>query len=780
VDWTTTKDGDVITFCKKFPSNLKEVTRDVKFVPYSEKQLKVDSVVTAFVKRQRHLPRYERLVTYDLRTMDDGLAFIFPRGYTDNLKPSTYGSFGSQKVIALYEDIVHALAPIVQESDLDALNTLPINKSRPHNFAVCICNNPDFHVPLEHYPQSILDSVANACDLAWSYSFANTTVDKIPLKNKKKTSIGWPFEKIDGSPIKVVDVLHGIKDHILSIRTRFKRDFSPFKAEWRNDLRHGCLQLFKNQIAFLKMGIPITKDNICTLLAERIITFITFGIRTNNSDALRLTRAQLAVFKMAAKRTKDESTKDRRFSQPTKTGVINGMVDSQCSNEYNDKIGASPGPNAKFRLFYIPDEMAQTVGQTLIRACLHTAEKGTYGNIADRPEIYRAYDLATIWAKEHGYTYIYVSTGDCTNAEVTASSSPEIWYGVFPKRFREYYKLSKIGAYCIDTDRNMHVQKDGHFSGGWYTTGGHIPKGILDNTRKDYLKAKINNLVVYPLEDILITVVLRHWFVDTPIWNDVKSHLKCFSPTAELVEYGPDVMGQPWLPTDDMPSRIFSKKPLTEEVDMEMDMVGTDTGDSAVVFGMHMTSEKLEVNVGSILAKVFWNENMGYALHDRATMYMKLKSLPPEYQAAIGRVFSKYGFSIEDYAVDLQDWMEYIKQNPGEGEAWWNEYSPTEQRVYSMTLAKYFDIHGTIIEVQVGEEKVKMVEVTENITETRSSRVPEDVVQAYYDELSKVFWDDITVYRDKDFILSQIDALYAHNYKPQPCSMDNVELKIDF
>lgn len=712
------KFSDFENFCEK-----------VERSPIDAYTKEMNRVANEFIRKNRGRERYQRLRDVDLRCSQNALMMLTP--------PSSgqgYLTARDQRLWNFLVEFRNALAKEIDEEQLAIADTMLMNPAKRLPAVVEITQNKLFFVNKEYYPSSFLRAACEAYDFVMNIGFHAVTPDIIALKNKKTTSPGFPFETVDGIPVRRDDITYGREEDAEMRKTRFILDWSEVKKGWRENLDKGCLSIFRNQIEFINAGGKVDPSNLGTCIENNIISVHNNALRQNCPDAP-------LDSPMVRKDAYGMYSKNRKATIFTEDEQIDILMDSKKVNSILDSELGMPGLCNRQRKIMPSNNMMHTMGTVLATATVWMAEEGRKGNPSTRPAVLSDYNDFSYKMRKKGY-HINVFSGDCSNAEVTVTTNFKLFMELVPDRFRRYLDLTSHSV--IPYKNWFRFMENGYCSAVWYTTWFHILKGNFECARMTWFTLKHLGYKVDPFEDCikrciyLLFLSSEHPELLRDTFGDK------FDPDTCSISFGDDCWYNPKLATDDMVCQVATRNPIEQIPDVvqkiaEECMLDWEKG-PVIAFGMHMDENEMKENVGSRFAKLFTGEHMGFTYKDGMSTYVKLSECGHT-DLANFMLHKHFGFGVEDYSTYVTKFASWLR-DLGVQDGFYNEYSPSERLLFG----KYIGAGGSLGEVLLENIRDKNSPIKflrgsyADQVMTRSSRVPDEVVTTYLKEIDNAFY----------------------------------------
>lgn len=673
---------------------------------------------TEFIKKNAARERYARLHDADLRCLKDRIAFLAP--------PSS-GKGYLMYSDKLYWDYVYDLRNIlideVDEKGYDSVNTLLLNMAAKQPYSVEITRNPMYHVDESQYDIEAMHAARKVYSEAFWLSRTNVDPELLHIRNKKNSSMGFPYETLDGSPVKSEDISY-FRDVDSDKPTRWYKDWSGPKSTWRDP--QGSPLILQRQLDFTG---DVTPSNIGTLIENNIVSVHNGALRENCPDApimddpgRQLSQSDLIV------------SKDRRYTffTPTFEQVLksNGFkqTDGILDNaKINTTIRASGNPALQFgfanreRKIYPSNNSMHSNGTILANSCLYEVEHSCKGNPSTNPDVIADWNNAAAIMKDKGYDGEIVH-GDCTNAEVTVSENFKLLLELVPEEIVHYLEMTSWSV--IPTNDWFRVLDHAYCSAVWYTTWMHVIKGNFELTRLTRKYLEMRGVDVFSQVEVTTRQLSLLLYGDKRKDLLIERFGEDYDPVANIIKIGPDAWVNPKLGTDDMVAQLFFKpkrdldlKALQDYFDKSM--LGVDIGET-VQFGMHETLDLLEENLESRLAKLNNSEHMGFTYKDGMSFYVKARS--SGHEGAIDHCLRKhFGVGLDDYSVYVDLFAMYLRDIGGDPLEYLNaEYSPSAK----LLVGKLID-HALGNAVPIGEYRFDAVTRSEEYMKHSAAVDPE-------------------------------------------------------
>lgn len=720
-------------------ADFKTYSKHLEYTPFTDEEKAFSQVLTAYARRNRHRERYKRLRDTDLRCMKDRLLGFIPGfGY---LKASDKRSWD------YLIDLRNCLISEVEEFDVDNVNLLLINYAKRMVHVAEMDVNLKNVVDESYYDKDAMSAYADMFDICSSLSNATLADDEVRLANKKTTSLGFPYETVDGIPVTNEMLMRFVRpeDNDLSAALRSKRyvkDWSDIKSEWRADFERGCAAIFNAQRAFLRAGGVITPSNVTVAMETNLISVHSGAQRENCAKPPKnLPRTVSFGDKIY--------TEDRNFAvyETTVDGVVgryDGVLDIE---KYTDIVDAETGMFGgvnRNRRISPSNNVMHTMGTLYAHCALYRSEHNNKkGNPTPRPIINE--DIRCFYDSFAGRGYkIGVFGIDCVNAEVTVTTNHELFSVLVPERVRPWYKLT---ACSVVPYRNVLRYRAGNYcSAVWYTTWFHVLKGNFEMARIIHYLGKRNGVKMRPLKEVVRD------YIGVLMLND--EHELLAQKRAELltkdvcditgaVRFGDDLWVNPKLGTDDVVVHVATKRDLKPDAAFDEMLRRTmmnfemSFDEPLIAFGSRIYPDRIEVSEGSKLSKIHYSEHLGFSLKDGFSTYAKM--LGSDHMKTFDWCLRKhFGAATSDYAVYADGFMSWLQARGVGLDEVFNEYSPHEHMLLQKFMAERYGYStlGTRKDASTGEEWA--IVKSEDIT-FREAKQPVGVVHKLR-ELLADFW----------------------------------------
>lgn len=642
---------------------------------FDEETWALTRAANEYVSKNRGQERYARLRGADLRLQKNRVAMLTP--------PSSglgYFTFKDKRYWAFIQDLRNLLYAEVADVDKPLVNNLLVNYTKRYVYVPEIVPMANYKVDKSQYTADIMEAWSNALDEAFSDSFHDCKPEEVKLRNEKTTSLGFPYETVDGKPVTRDDIMYGREQDADFRKTRFMIDYSSIKQEWR-ERDDGCRRFFDLQMNFIRSGAKVNPANIGTLMDNNVITVCSESLRENCPDNPKFDGPSWDP-------TQNTFCKDRRFAKIEKDGsIISGTINSEVYNRKVMQLTGDPGAANRARKIKPSNNMMHTNGTVLAKATLHKVEHGCKGNPSTNKAVLEDWANFYTWARHHGYD-VQVAAGDCVNAEVTVTTNfEEVFINLIPKRFRDYLRLTSFSVHPYG--HNVIVVPRAYCSAVWFTTWFHVCKGNFELARITYEMLKDQGFELYDKAEC----IRNYAYVLFMSHDPDKVQEVCgdrYIPACKALWFGPDVAINPKLATDDMICQIATPRKLVVSKRMEdyvaASQLSYELDPTEPAFGMKLNPDQLQENQSSRIAKLFTSEHMGFTYRDGMSTYVRLSSCG--YTDVIDHVLRRhFGYTHIDYAPYLDKFMQFLSSVGASVEDVMNWYSPVER----LTFGKYVD-----------------------------------------------------------------------------------------
>lgn len=628
-----------------------------------------------YINKNKGRDRYARIRGADLRIQKNRVAMLTP--------PSSglgYLTFQDKKFWDFITDLRNLLYHEAEDRDKPLVNTLLVNYTKRYLYVPEIVPMANYVVEHSQYRDVDLDAWSEALDVAFQRSFNSVTPEQVKLRNEKTTSIGFPYETLQGKSITREDIMYGREIDQDFRKTRFMMDYSGVKKEWR-DSDAGCRKIFETQMDFIRSGAKINPANIGSLIENNIITVCSESLRENCPDT-PINVPEVWNPSMVT------TGKDRRFAKIESDGsIISGTIHGDVYNKIVMDLTGTPGATNRARKIKPSNNMMHTNGTVLAKATLHSVEHGCKGNPSTNKAVLDDWANFYTWARHQGMD-VQVGNGDCVNAEVTVTTNfADVFIKLIPKRFRDYVRLTAFSVHPYG--RNVIVVPNAYCSAVWYTTWFHVCKGNFEMIRMTWEMLKDNGFELFPKEECIRNYAYTLFCADDPDFCAEVIGPR-YIKEVKALWLGPEVAINPKLATDDMVCQIATKKKLIVSKRIEemaaKSQISYLLDPDEPAFGMKLDPDTLKENVSSRVAKLFTSEHMGFTYRDGMSTYVRVSSCG--YTDVVDHVLRKhFGYGHIDYAPYLDKFMQFLSSVGASVEDVMNFYSPVER----LTFGKYVD-----------------------------------------------------------------------------------------
>lgn len=704
----------IAAFDKKNVANFSET---FKFRDLDNDEILMNKTVSEFMHKNRARERYSRLHDADLRCQKDRLVFLCP--------PSSkigYLTSSNKRFIDFIFDLRNTLRKEVDDADSSIVDTLLINYCARQPYSVEISKNPDYLVNKEHYPVELLEKVSNLYKMAFTKSMNQVTIDDLHIQDKKRTSMGFPYEDVDGKPVKRDDILFGLKKDFENRKTRYYLNWFQPKNTWRCD--KGGKSILLKQLAMVGSNFEINPGNVGACIEDGLISVHNGALRENCPDA------PLDVPKVATPKGLYTS-KNRRFTFFTENQQYDGTLSNKVINDIIHRVGEPAldwGVANRERKIYPSNNVMHSNGTIYATAALHNVERNCKGNPSTNENVLNDWNGAATYYGNKGL-HCDLVTGDCTNAEVTVCTNFDLLIHLIPDNIRGYLTLCANSV--IPCGRTFRFVRGSYCSAVWYTTYFHICKGNFENARVAAKVLKDNGYNVKSTEEIILgclTVLLFAGHDDIlckkMLGDDYDIESRCFHA-------GDGCWLNPKLATDDMAMQYFTPRGVILSDStvkyFEGDQLGIEIGET-VQFGMRENGTLLKENVGSRIAKLATSEHMGFSYKDGMSFYLKATNCG--YTEIVDSVLKKhFGYGVDDYQPYVTLYAKWLTEMGLDPVDDFNEWSPSEQLLVGRLIDRYGETFGSV----KGDEGVYDLVDRSDKYMTSSARVNNEYVASILD-----------------------------------------------
>lgn len=686
---------------KRLIDNFHRYTKDLRVTKVDDRVLALSQAVTRYIKKNSGRQRYSRLKELDNRPLKDKPAMVLPGyGYL-------WSERDADKIWPFLLDCRNDIARVDPKMAVSA-NALLVNYTKRRPFISLITVNDDYKVDESQYDKELM-ALYRDC---FYYFTGLALVESDPftwgVKNKKETSMGYPYETVDGEPIDPDQSSWSLtrdgktplsKASLLIDRSEIKKAFRE-----RDD---GCRRKLDLQMEFIskKGGVKgITCDNVGTLVENDMVTVANPAFRENNPDIAKDDRKTVRL-------TDNLFGKDRFFScfvpddeNPFATAVgpdarlgkvLTGTLDKEALNEImqsNDWTGRRwYGYDENQRGIYPTNNMMHTNGTFLARGTLSKVEHSEIGHPSTSPLVLKRWRETGEWLLGNGYD-ADICIGDCTNAEVTVTSN-EIFKLLVPSAILPYLEMTAFTVSPCGT--GFRVEPYAYNSAVWYTTWFHVLKGNFENLRIQL--AKLDRIGIKVPRDWLKKLVVSYCAVMFYHERDRQEFLKRLPATVDeqptILKLTPDAsyVFVPSLGTDDITCRRGWRKgckPLTLEAEdiayFKKSMLNVESCELANSFGMDQTVVDLKEGLSNTIRAIFTGERMGFYARDIFSTWIRLEMSPYKdiFEFNLKKHFSSIcaDVGVAAYAREAQLFPTWLKATGVSGIASiFNEYSPKDK-----------------------------------------------------------------------------------------------------
>jgi len=626
-----------------------DYTYDVSRQPYSDFEREAKRCVDKFIGVRIALNRYSRLKPDRFMFFKNKNAFLTPpssgRGYLTFRDP-LYWNF--------VKDVHDALLKEVSENEKELVRFLSVNYAKVYPYYILIHHNRNFEVDQRYYDLNGMEAARMVYAKYGFESLRRATGETVHVRAKKTTSMGFPYETVDGRPINREDIYYALEKNAHLMKTRARRDESVIKKGWLRDPR-GCPRIFRDQVQM--MGRDISPSMVPELMDRNIITVVNPSRRSNNPD--------VPIYDGDLMLNSTIYCKDRDYAVFMPDDIEIGMINSKRINEIANKVTGMPGCCNRLRYIYPSNNVAHYMGTLLATAYLHDVEKGSSGMPANRPAIISRW--RNFFDAHEADWDIFLISMDCKNGELTVTSNFQLFLKLVPHPIDEYLDLTSMTVQ--PTTAGYYVGRNAYCSAVWFTTFEHIHKGNFEGIR------------------ILYDTLARAGIPLPPFTMAVTSHLECLFQAAPWAEIGENVRTCPFLGTDDIlfPFAVRKRFNFNSQPDvtmLEKTNMSAEIGKGPFVrFGMSATSNDLTENISSRIKSLFTTEHMGFCLRDGMSTYERIHGCG--YTDVIDFFLRKhFGYTHQNYYPLLELYKQYLSELGVKVEDVINFYSPTERLIY--------------------------------------------------------------------------------------------------
>lgn len=718
--------------------NMKDYCYNIVESKIDDRSYAIALAFDKYVKANAARARYTRIRDCDIRPDEDRFAMFVPGvGYLTYSNPK-YWDF----IIELRNELLDEVA----DEEVPLCDTLLVNYARRLPHVVEITANKLFVVNSEYYPDALLQKCSEVFGFYFERSASRVGPDELKMANKKKTSIGYPYETVDGKPVERKDIQWGLEEDLQFQKTRFDLDWSLPKSGWREDLEHGCLGVFNEQMSLIRANVEVTPENVATLADEGpgLITICNVNQRENCPDAGKIGRKKIAKAQGLT------SEKDRKFTEfylNPETHVPDVQLDGVQSvdkiNEVYDKCGVDAlkyGIANRERKIYPSNNMMHTMGTVLATSALHDVEHSARGNPSTHEEVKASWENAYQYYAGKGFM-CDLAFGDCQNAEVTVCTNFDTILKLVPETIRPYLRFTSHTL--VPCKGSFRYLETGYCSAVWYTTFFHICKGNFENAKMVWYRFKNAGFKMDPIEVAVPRVLVALLSADEP---DVAREVigPKYNMETGCVEIGDGVCVGPYLATDDMTMQCFYRGthllPLDERTQKiaESSMLSFEVGELNIGFGMRQTPNELIENESSRIPKLFTSEHMGNSLKDGMATYIRI--LNCGHRETVDKILKKhFNVTSNDYAPYLTLYANWLYKKGATIEDDFNLFSPSER----LLLGKLMEMGNLpLTGVNVEDEDSYSWVVANNTKDVinRSARISDETAEAMIEAVNKNFF----------------------------------------
>jgi len=620
---------------------------DTALQPYDKENAELSTAVEAFAKVRRNLNRYSRLKPDRFRPMKNAIMMYCP--------PDSgigYLLANDQRFWNFQHDVREELLKAVKPNEIDLVNLLLVNYAKIYPVYTHIYPNKMYKVDSRYYDPVLMKAACSVYTMFEKRSLYEVRAENLHQKAKPLTAMGFPYERLDGSPVDRESVMWGREIDEPFARTRFRRDESKVKLEWLSS-PDGCHRIFERQLEFL--GKEITPENIAHLMDNNLISVVNQARRSNNPDTPKLAHPYIKGEVIGCK--------DRNFSIFEPGGLRIGTLNSLSFNRILRYADHMPGCANRPRWIYPANNVMHYIPTVLATATLHNVEKGPSGMPSNKPEVMARWRrFCDRFEDTHD---IYILRADCQNAELTVTSNFDIIMSLIPEEVRAYLDLTACTVQ--PTVIGLVATRHAYCSAVWFTTWVHVHKGNFEGIR----------LILEGIKALALTLPSQE--------RIVTEHLECLMGGTDWADFG-DLVTCPFLGTDDIMFPFGIKKgkgvpTLNQDMLKATMMNATISNEPQIGFGMRGDVHELVENISSRISKLWTSEHMGFTFKDGMSTYERLHSCG--YTEVIDPVLKKhFGFGHESYAYCVTLFRDFLASLGVNFSDVINEYSPVEKLIY--------------------------------------------------------------------------------------------------
>jgi hypothetical protein len=726
--------------------NSSNYTKESVVYEVDAKTVALTTAVTNYINKNKSRDRYHRIHDVDTRCLKRRLMMLLPDGtyvWSDDPK---YWRISKKLYAALYPEMEN-------DAERQSLGYMAVNYQKRLRYLPEAGSSKEFKIDPKLYDVASMHAYRDVFDDVCVTALMKATAADIALTNKKDTSMGFPYERPNGLPINSADLVHFVGDvdaiksrSVARPKARLIKDWSPWKREWREDLKNGCLGIFEAQQKFIRSKQEITPDNICTLMELNLISVHNVAMRENCADVPLNITADWDPFKDKL------YSKDRRYSKFFwKDGKLyqeDGLINSQVYNRILDEDVNKFGICNRNRKIYPSNNMMHTIGTVLANgSCFIYEHHNPKAHPSVRPEVQSDWNDFAVAAKSGllgRAVHVFAYGGDCTNAEVTISSNNDIFYELVPERFLDYLKLTNTSI--IPYDNFYRAIEGAYCSAVWFTTWRHLGKGNYEAARLIHALLVDNGVPVYDLTRCVIAYAACLFFGGAE-YEDKRMHWINlaripYDKKRGCIAFGPDVWINPKLGTDDITGqiacwkilRVSDKfKKLCKDTCMSFTLFLVDS-----IFGMLLTPMTMNEDHAAMFRKMFFKEHMGFVLADAFMSY--IKCVASGHADAISSVLrSECGVGVEGYANYIPFYYGWLEARGHTVADVFSEYSPQQRILMTKVAAETAGFKGLkLLGVDEDDPTISWVEAPSDM-EKYSTRVKDEVVELYLDSIRSFF-----------------------------------------
>ena len=689
--------------CERLIREFHKYTKDLQISEIDPKTVALSEAVTRYIKKNSGRQRYSRLKELDNRPLKDKPALVLPGvGYLWSEKDAA-------KVWPFLLDCRNDIARTDPDMTV-AANALLVNYTKRRPFISLITKNQDYEVDTAQYDVDLMHLYRDCFYYFTGLALVESDPFSWGVKNKKDTSMGYPYETVDGDPIDPEQSSWSLtrdgktplsKASLLVDRSEIKRQFRE-----RDD---GCRRKLDLQMEFISRegGVKgITPANVGTLVENDMVTVANPAFRENNPDIAKDDRPKLKLGDNLFGKNRFFSCFVPENGDPFATSlgpsaklgrVLTGTLVKEKLNEllqFNEWTKrAWYGYDENQRGIYPTNNMMHTNGTFLARGTLSKVEHSEVGHPSTSPEVIRRWRETGEWLTSNGYD-TDVCVGDCTNAEVTVTSN-EIFKNLVPEAILPYLEMTAFTVSPCGT--GFRVEPYAYNSAVWYTTWFHVLKGNFENIRIQLEKLRRIGVTLDPkwLRQLMVSYCAVMFYHE----NDREAFLRRLPATVDeqptilkLTADGSYVF-VPNLGTDDITSRRGWKKgckPLTlddsDVAHFKKSMLNVESCQLANSFGMDQTVVDLKEGVSNTIRAVFTGERMGFYARDIFSTWIRLEMSPYKdiFEFNLKKHFGHLcpDVGIAAYAREAQLFPTWLKATGVQGiTSVFNEYSPKDRLI---------------------------------------------------------------------------------------------------